>query len=1189
MSDNDNFDTETGKRHATAPYTSRHPVPNIQRYEEQQERRQKLNDADSVQETAEQTGDRQLYKSENHNVEQPAPGDGDPNQQDRETNAHAGHSDEKRDTTTDTQQAVDNERDPKRKRKNMKHRKADGGSRQVTDPVTHLPVTIHDSTEQELKNAPDNEPPYGSSPRTSTKTVKSKSELQDDEEEEEAEHQGMQKLFPPPQYQPIKEGMSKIYGRAAAIGLCVSALTSLGIFFLSHLITAAGPKSQLALIFSRFIIPIAGLATGGIFIWAVQGWIHRKIDSLWDDELWEASKEREQQLVGSPTPESTQWLNSILASVWPLINPDLFTSLADTLEDVMQASLPKMVRMISVEDLGQGSEAIRILGVRWLPTGAASKSIDVDGNIKSDKNADSDRRAPGEGEMQDDAKPQEQNDKGKPSQEEEADDQNIAEGMECEEGDFVNVEVAFAYRASSSGRGLKRKVKNAHLFLAFYLPGGIKFPVWVELVGIVGTMRMRLQLCPDPPFFALCTLTLLGQPKANLSCVPLTKRGLNIMDLPIISTFVQSSIDAALAEYVAPKSLTLDIKGMITGNDFKEDTLARGVIVVRIKRATNFKEGDGGIVGIKPGSSDPYVSVGWAKFGKSVWSTRIIFADMEPVWEETAFILVTADELNADERLQLQLWDSDRGTADDELGKIEVDLKEIMHDKRSKQRMWDREDSFMGMEAGEKMPGTLQWSVGYYPKVNIQEDQLARQTAESDVKNIDQLKEKVSKEEGEKLREATDRDVSSEIELQKAKDLKAREDNLVISSPPPESYLSGILSVEVHNITGLQYKSLNKETGEGGEGDDMEEGDRDLPSSYCTVLLNHKKIFKTRTKPKNSKPFFNAATERMVRNWQDTEVMISVRDARVHEDDPLLGIVYLPLGQIFHDCSQKMEDYPLIGGIAYGRIRISMVFRSVALKLPKELLGWDYGTLEVIGSVTSEDVPPDLKGLRIKLRTSVNRGKMYPSGREGEWEPKKDRNVRLAVRNRYCSPVVMEFRKSRIALDKTPAFAILWLKDIPDDEETTVTLPIWQGDFDLKRAESNCLESMGTKVGSIKICLKLWHGLSSYHKPLTKNNPSLRDVFEVLDTASDSKEIQEAMEGSSDSDSSDEDPIKLINPATTLDKVVDKLASHNHDQEKDSSRGPLESIKDYKDHRKQLHRQHRGIMQYKVSRYVYCG
>ena len=55
------------------------------------------------------------------------------------------------------------------------------------------------------------------------------------------------------------------------------------------------------------------------------------------------------------------------------------------------------------------------------------------------------------------------------------------------------------------------------------------------------------------------------------------------MDLPLISRFVQSSVDAAMAEYVAPKSLTLDPKNMLAGDDFKKDTAARGVFVVRIK------------------------------------------------------------------------------------------------------------------------------------------------------------------------------------------------------------------------------------------------------------------------------------------------------------------------------------------------------------------------------------------------------------------------------------------------------------------------------------------------------------------------------------------------------------------------------------------------------------------------------
>lgn len=286
---------------------------------------------------------------------------------------------------------------------------------------------------------------------------------------------------------------------------------------------------------------------------------------------------------------------------------------------------------------------------------------------------------------------------------------------------------------------------------------------------------MRLQLCPDPPFFALCTLTLLGQPKADLACVPLTKKGLNIMDLPIISSFVQSSIDAALAEYVAPKSLTLDLKDMLVGDDFKKDTHARGVVIVRIKRGRDFKAGDPGLGILKKASSDAYVAVGWAKFGKPVWSTRVIVHDMEPVWEETAFVLVAPEELNAEERLRVQLWDSDRSSADDDLGRIEIDIKELMHNPKSYCRMWDRSDGFLALEGKEEMPGRLDWSVGYYPKTHIQAKQLEKQEVEPDVNSVQLLKDRISEKASNKLREATVKDESHELDQQKAQMLKSTE------------------------------------------------------------------------------------------------------------------------------------------------------------------------------------------------------------------------------------------------------------------------------------------------------------------------------------------------------------------------------------------------------------------------------
>jgi hypothetical protein len=112
-----------------------------------------------------------------------------------------------------------------------------------------------------------------------------------------------------------------------------------------------------------------------------------------------------------------------------------------------------MVRMVAVEDLGQGSEALRILGVRWLPTGAAARSVGSDGKLKSSEQENSDRTIPDEEDNQDE----------KP----------VHDTMDAEDGDFVNVEVAFAYRPST-GKGINSRAKHAHLLLAFYLPGNMR-------------------------------------------------------------------------------------------------------------------------------------------------------------------------------------------------------------------------------------------------------------------------------------------------------------------------------------------------------------------------------------------------------------------------------------------------------------------------------------------------------------------------------------------------------------------------------------------------------------------------------------------------------------------------------------------------------------------------------------------
>ena len=516
MSNHDDFDENASSRTSQAPYTERHPIPTISRYHDRKQERQEDSEATvpqpNIENEAPKTGEdhglldstkrflhldghvndkmineQHPYNSYNRNV------DGNPPDSEAKNDHRDSISREDEDqdgseessTLKDTSEAVDNTLDPRQKRKNMKHMKRDHAPREVTDPVTHLKVMVHDTTNKELRTVPENEPPPGSNHRSATSASagsKTKSELEQERQEQEGVHQQMEKLFPPPSFAATKEDIASVYSLAFTMGTGSLLITAFVLLVGSHLISGRDDiqRSWLPTLLLSSLLLVFGVVVGGGIIWGIRSWLIHRINDIWDEEVWDSARKQEQETVNSPTPESTQWLNSLLSSVWPLINPELFTSLADTLEDVMQASLPKLVRMVSVEDLGQGSEAIRILGVRWLPTGAAAKTVSKDGNVKNDKD-ESDRKVPGQGEVDDESKPDDEGSSGKdqPSkadeQKKEGEGENIAEGMEAEEGDFVNVEVGFSYRASSSGKGIKEKSKNAHLFLAFYLPGGIRF------------------------------------------------------------------------------------------------------------------------------------------------------------------------------------------------------------------------------------------------------------------------------------------------------------------------------------------------------------------------------------------------------------------------------------------------------------------------------------------------------------------------------------------------------------------------------------------------------------------------------------------------------------------------------------------------------------------------------------------
>ncbi|KAL9468805.1 hypothetical protein ACSS6W_010499 [Trichoderma asperelloides] len=541
------------------------------------------------------------------------------------------------------------------------------------------------------------------------------------------------------------------------------------------------------------LIPLAICVTSGVHLW-VQDLIRKGRDLEWSSE-----QERGETATINLIPESVEWMNTAIGVFWGMINPEMFAGVADTIEDVMAASVPGVIEHVRVADISQGSNPIRILNMRALPD---SHVQDIKDEIhkENEKTMDEDELA-----------------------------------AVSQAGAFYNMEVSIGYHAKPSGADIASKARNMGMQLVFYLGikglFGVPLPIWVELIGLVCTARVRLQLSPEPPFLKTMTITLMGIPKVQAGCTPMLQRGVNILNLPLISNFVNWAIKATASMYVAPKSLTLDMSKMLQGDDIKKETEAFGVIFIRIHKATGLSKQDQR--GSKGGGSDPYITISWSKFGKPQFCTRVIQDNLNPVFEETCGLLVTSDLIKADEQLSVELWDSDRSSADDEVGKIELSIQELI---QHPGKMFQHVSTLSGLKPDTVMPGELHWEVGFFGKTQF------RKALRTDGHNVNVVKELGDRPEF--------HDEWGTIQNE--------EEDAAVHTPPDPLWPSGILSVVVHQIVGLELANVKGSNGnrKGREyeparpeaGEVKEEQGKKLPSSYCTILINDDLIYKTRTK-----------------------------------------------------------------------------------------------------------------------------------------------------------------------------------------------------------------------------------------------------------------------------------------------------------------------------------------------------
>jgi hypothetical protein len=371
----EDFSEEAGRRDYKAPHSGKHQIPTIQKY---REHRSALDDQEKQAEEAQHSDEddskpkraiesvKAIFKNEdktntqgesyptanrNTNEVDREPGEHDsslpgaPSADDGLDEANKQNGDKSKGNNgkkelTATEKAAGT-LDPKQKRKEMKHNKRDDGGRVVTDPVTHLPLVIRDSTVKDMKRAPENEPAAGGFQHTSTGlsgASKSSTQLDKEDHELQEDYEGMQKLFPPPAFDDAKAELFRTFQLALSVGVG-SILVLATMVVMLVLYVGAGTyhgsstgasswdgslQGQSNAIFIPLALSIAvALGLGIVLMFTIRGWLGKRVEDIWADEVWDAARAEENKLneTEGRLPESVAWMNGVLASVWPLINP----------------------------------------------------------------------------------------------------------------------------------------------------------------------------------------------------------------------------------------------------------------------------------------------------------------------------------------------------------------------------------------------------------------------------------------------------------------------------------------------------------------------------------------------------------------------------------------------------------------------------------------------------------------------------------------------------------------------------------------------------------------------------------------------------------------------------------------------------------------------------------------------------
>ncbi|KAI3478593.1 hypothetical protein L1887_59438 [Cichorium endivia] len=373
--------------------------------------------------------------------------------------------------------------------------------------------------------------------------------------------------------------------------------------------------------------------------------LYKTLTQRADDAKWALEMQAATQRAAglNEGEESVEWLNKALATAWPLINADYFAPLVDLLEDSLMTQVPGVVHNVRVEDMDQGSIPLRVKSFRVLPS---DESAFLQGAVAQAR------------------KDAGQSGADVPSGSNDGDADDPDTGVDV--GDHVNLEVTFTYRGATTKKGLFRTATNnassqskasgnvaaghetesddeldqlkdvptERIHMLLYLSVGLQkiaavdIPVWIEMVGIEGKARVRLQMTPVAPFVKHAAVTFVGAPKLEISAKPLGKKMvIDAMNLPLMSSYVLHAVEDVIKGFIAPLSYTVDVAGLLGAGDGPQDVYAVGVICFVLHQADDLPAADSN------GQSDPFVQASFARAGKPLFTSRIIRKRRDAVWQ----------------------------------------------------------------------------------------------------------------------------------------------------------------------------------------------------------------------------------------------------------------------------------------------------------------------------------------------------------------------------------------------------------------------------------------------------------------------------------------------------------------------------------------------------------------------------